>query len=326
MNIRRQNGFTLVELLVVITIVGILIALLLPAVQAARESARRMQCSNNIKQLSLGCLLHEEAQGWLPAGGFSWMTVGDPDLGFGLDQPGSWFYNILPYIEQQAFHDIGRGNDPEKYNLWAAAIATPMSVMTCPTRGAPRNMPWDPYWITTPYPWKKLPYSPTQRLAHSDYAINGGPASINGLNPQDNIDPVTATYGVCSGSFHRTLHRLTDITDGTSNTYLIGDKYMSADNYEDGRDEAGPLSPYIGFGAIIFRWTYFDSANPDKSYYPRRDIPGYNNWRFFGSAHAGSMNMSFCDGSTRQISYSIDARLHSCLGDRRDGQPISGDM
>src|SRR5665647_549730 len=106
---RSKNAFTLVELLVVITIIGILIALLLPAVQAAREAARKMQCSNNLKQLALGCLNHEQAQGFYPSGGWRWSLGGDPDCGFGRRQPGGFLYNLLPYIEQQSLHDMGAG-------------------------------------------------------------------------------------------------------------------------------------------------------------------------------------------------------------------------
>jgi prepilin-type N-terminal cleavage/methylation domain-containing protein len=103
----RKRAFTLVELLVVITIIGILIALLLPAVQAAREAARRMQCSNQIKQLSLGCINHESAHGFYPTGGWGFAWIGDPDSGFDDKQPGGWIYNLLPYIEQQAMRDKG---------------------------------------------------------------------------------------------------------------------------------------------------------------------------------------------------------------------------
>ena len=104
-----NRGFTLVELLVVITIIGILIALLLPAVQAAREAARRAQCINNEKQLALGCLGHENATGRFPTGGWGFGWTGDADRGNDWRQPGGWIYNILPFIEQQPLHDLGIG-------------------------------------------------------------------------------------------------------------------------------------------------------------------------------------------------------------------------
>ena len=123
--VRRRRAFTLVELLVVITIIGILIALLLPAVQQAREAARRAQCSNNLKQASLAMLQHEEKYKFLPTGGWGWFWVGLPDRGMGKTQPGGWLYCILPFIEQQPLYDLG--SDGDFQSMSAAKLAASAS-------------------------------------------------------------------------------------------------------------------------------------------------------------------------------------------------------
>jgi len=132
----REFGFTLVELLVVITIIGILIALLLPAVQQAREAARKAQCAKNVEEIALAALNHEQSNGFLPAGGWGYGWVGDPRYGFGTLQPGGFFYNILPYMEQQNLHDLSLAATDEttRCNLALTMIQTPLSVWNCPSR------------------------------------------------------------------------------------------------------------------------------------------------------------------------------------------------
>src|SRR5262245_8130625 len=104
-----RRAFTLVELLVVIAIIGILVALLLPAIQAAREAARRSQCKNNLRQIALSCLNHESTHKFFPHGGWSFGWMGDPDQGYGPQQPGGWIYAVAPYLEEQAVFNLGKG-------------------------------------------------------------------------------------------------------------------------------------------------------------------------------------------------------------------------
>ena len=111
---RSASGFTLVELLVVIAIVAMLTALLLPAVQSAREAARRIHCKNTLKQMSLASLGFESASGSFPSDGWGWRWMGDPDRGHGQDQPGSWLYRILPYTEAREVHTMASDALPER--------------------------------------------------------------------------------------------------------------------------------------------------------------------------------------------------------------------
>ena len=136
-----QQAFTLVELLVVIAIIGILVALLLPAVQAAREAARRTQCKNHLKQLALGCLLHQDTFKFFPSGGWRDSYGPDPNRGYGAKQPGSWIYNILAFVEEQQLRDLGKGIAFDGVTASAAYTTamqqlyqTPVTVLNCPSR------------------------------------------------------------------------------------------------------------------------------------------------------------------------------------------------
>src|SRR5688500_123866 len=141
-----RAAFTLVELLVVIAIIGVLVALLLPAVQAAREAARRTQCINNLKQIGLAAHNSHDAYKVFPSGGWGWHWVGDSDLGVGEKQPGGWTYNLLPYLEQTNVHALGKDNSPGTITAAQKAGAfkatqTPIAEYLCPSRRSVQAYP-----------------------------------------------------------------------------------------------------------------------------------------------------------------------------------------
>jgi len=384
-----RRGFTLVELLVVIAIIGTLIALLLPATQAAREAARRTQCLNNLHQLAFASMNHEQALGQFPNGGWGPLWVGDPDAGTksgsqtdpkSCGQPGGWLYNILPYIEQTALHDLGVGSsNPPGNATKLGASKTRCSVqipnINCPSRrsggqsyplltAAPpvTSLPvGDTGWT----PASRLPYETDSSIAtvgRSDYAINcgtrfqvtnnqvvtGSPTNAAGSDnrvlyagTQGHCELATGEYptqlsqvigsspfpkakttgnpgwqptiGWSGVSFQRSNVSSGGVKDGTSHTYLIGEKYLSSDHYEDGVDGGDNDTAFSGFGNDNFRSTELPPVNDQrgKAFDCR-----------FGGPHSGIVQMSFCDGSTRAINIGVDATVHRYLGDRNDGQVL----
>jgi prepilin-type N-terminal cleavage/methylation domain-containing protein/prepilin-type processing-associated H-X9-DG protein len=326
-NMRKRAAFTLVELLVVIAIIGILVALLLPAIQAAREAARRSQCQNNLRQIGIAFLNYTDANMELPAGGWQFQWIGDPDLGNGKDQPGGWIFQILDFLEEGSTRQMAAGlPDAQKQQRLAEMAATPVSTFVCPSRRSVGPWPADPTYADP------INADATTRCARSDYgACTSGGYSVD-LNNRPRNFAITTDFPQTveeaqhdetwekevffDGKWHpngvvipRYAIRLRQIIDGTSHTYFGGEKYLDADHYVDGTLINDDQSLYVGYDQDTIISAYFE-ALPDTP-----GLPQDNRFRF-GSAHPGVFNVVYCDGSVHAIPFDIELQVHQAMGSR----------
>ncbi|MGI9456589.1 MAG: DUF1559 domain-containing protein [Aeoliella sp.] len=336
-----RRGFTLVELLVVIAIIGILVALLLPAIQAAREAARRTQCMNNLKQMALGALNHESTLGYLPAGGWGHFWTGDPDMGFGEKQPGGWTFSLLYFLEQGAVQTIGEGlTDNARKEALMIQKTTPIPMFYCPSRRAP-TLAYGPEMSVNADP------APDGMVAKTDYAANGGCGmpQINTVDRQGRPTGPGSIHcvkhyphpSVCQGLYSRSQAnkfdgvivprwpiKLMRITDGTSHTLLFAERSLHIDFHDPSHGANLPSdnnSMYQGYDWDTVRWaSSFTRSNGDMPGMPKPDTadpPEGATFRF-GSSHAGGFIASFCDGSVKSLTYDIDPHEWERLGARND--------
>lgn len=309
-----RHGFTLVELLVVIAIIAMLVVLLLPAVQAAREAARRTQCINNLRQLGLGVMLHVEAHHHFPSGGWGHAWVGVAGRGAGLDQPGGWGYNVLPFIEETALHEFGDGLEGAAQRAASSRrLGTPVPMFHCPSRREARLYP-----AVVGHSRQPRLTNPMTMVARNDYAANSGDRFANfTLGPSSLAAGETFSWPNMSrltGLVHlRSQVRLGQVADGTSKTYFVGEKYLNPDHYTTGQAPGDNESLYSGAGQDLNRWTAGNLV-------PLRDRHGLSASQRFGSVHESGLNMMFCDGSVRHMSYNISPLNHRRLGNRDDGE------
>ena len=325
----RRRGFTLAELLVVIAIVGILIALLLPAVQSAREAARRLQCTNKMKQLALAMHNYSSAHGCLASGyianktatGSNWCRDNPPNMLFGAP----WTVLILPYLEQTALY--ARFDFTKQFT----------NVSYSPAEGdfnSGNHRAWK-----TPFDGYKCPSDPFASISESN--------SLNYVGVQGGGD-----YGdaACSGggrvfftngvSYHNSHTRFADIRDGASKVFLLGEtKYIPGAAHR-----GGDASTYLGNGGCYVGWASGPKMdphgpNPNTLAAAVLQINAIANTggearpsladdlfpqmsKLFGSFHVGGCNFTMCDGSVRFVSETIDLAAYRATAIRNDGLPL----
>lgn len=222
--LHRSAGFTLVEVLVVIAIIGVLVAITLPAVQMARESSRRSACANNLRQQAVAVSLHEETHKTFPTGGWK-DHLGDPNAGYGTKQPGGWIYNILSYIEEDNLRQLGRGlkGQPREQAL-TTLMQSPIEVFYCPSRRLARLYPYTGGVLKNA--------QPPEKVGKTDYAIS---ATI---------------------SYEKSEVIISDIQlagKGVSKTVLAGEKSLANAAYSTGSGAGDTLVAYVGVSDDISR-------------------------------------------------------------------------
>jgi prepilin-type N-terminal cleavage/methylation domain-containing protein len=283
---RGPAGFTLVELLVVIAVIAMLVAILLPAVNAARQAAGRTQCTNHLKQLALAFESHQSAMGRYPSGGWNWFDPPTYVSGvalMGKEQKAGWGFQVLPYLEAGSVVQAGA----------VAAVGYADPVFFCPVRRPPQTVLWKNNYRPP------LPGGASIVRALCDYAGS----NRDGTGIVRRFDPT----------------RSKDVKDGMSKTLLIADKRLNL--FKLGEPQNDDNDGYtVGWNADTMRRT----QRPPLPDFSGNDIDDSDDrledgGERFGSSHAGSFNAALADGSVQVLTYDIDMSVFRSLGNRSDG-------
>jgi prepilin-type N-terminal cleavage/methylation domain-containing protein/prepilin-type processing-associated H-X9-DG protein len=324
----RRRGFTLIELLVVIAIIGVLIALLLPAVQAAREAARRAQCTNNLKQIALAMHNYHDTNGSFPPQAMN-------DQGYS----GTWFgwtQSILPPLEQSPIYnacnfDVNIFLPANNPTVYLARLATYL----CPTDNSSKVFT-DRWWATILdlggiYSGSPLNYITSwgdmKTGSIFDFLSGEGPNFTWGCG-----NTFRGLFGECSDG---AVTKIADCSDGTSNIFLAGE---NSPNLNGGLHWANP-DANAGTTVVPLNWM---TRYKDGQVEPNGDLcePNgailvtsthshcYRNYTYnfaFKSFHPGGANFAMADGSVKFVKQTINARVYNALGSRAGGEVISHD-
>lgn len=325
---RRRSGFTLVELLVVIAIIGILVALLLPAVQAAREAARRMSCGNNMKQISLATHNYHDTYKSFP-------------LGQRSARPGgwgpSWYVGMLPFCEQQPMFDKWQwGRDDGHMRSGQVAPRNTRNAMggqfllpyaACPSSPLPKTQTVGGITFTVPNY-----VGMAGAVAEANFTpAPSGTRYYRNTGQQNQNNNLSSKNGLFEANL---VKRFADMIDGTSNSMIFGE--VSNFTFNAARNTKADRRPGVDYGWMMGTnqtrlYIYYSSNLNTLRYPPNADrlnsggVAGAWHQRLntpLTSAHPGSVVVGLGDGSVRSISETIDVRTYIYLGAINDGQPL----
>lgn len=294
---KTRRALTLVELLVAVSIVGTLMALMLPAVQSSRETARKAECREHLRQLAVAMQRHVTTFERFPGNGWGYLWFGEQNRGTGAKQPGGWVYNIVPYLQSEDVLE-----NPKDL------VAHHLGLFNCPSR-APGLSPANPFLKLRNIDWVPMVGKTDYAACEGDFITDTqhGPLS---LSPEDvnSYDQWRDTSKATGVFFQRSEIRPSQVQDGLSNTYLLGEKYVSTTGYYDFSDSGYDQTLFIGVDLDLNRWVIDPPLQDSRKVQERR----------FGSPHSDSCHFAFCDGRVVEISYWIDGEVHRMLGNRRD--------
>lgn len=303
-----RPGFTIIELLVVISIIAILIALLLPAVQQAREAARRVACKNNLKQIGLALHNYESTYRLLPPGYIHRFGPSGSSARRANHAGLAWGAMLLPYLEQGDLYRTIDPNVPVWDDVNLVPRETHLPVMLCPS---------DTY-SSIGFVIREETSTRIEQYAASTYAANWGP-STDAINLDD-------TPRRSRGVFYRNSNtRVRDVVDGLSNTLAIGER----------TNGPIPTDGPVGSGHEFFENAWFAAAREITDYADdhghmvlfetqfRPNQPGGDD-KGISAPHQGMAQFLLCDGSVRAISANVNADIYNALGTINGGEVVSG--